>query len=205
MHRTGSQQPCCWLRRIREFFSLCQAALRVRYNHPSHTHTNTHMVKSGQPINSTDCELLECAGYRKQVVPATGVFVKLRWSHICRDHALVPMPSWHTLANICRPCAVSSGDRKLCKALSPKKRSPWEPRKEARAKTVKLICSSDMQPPPSFINWPENRISQAYKASAVTGSFLYTNWQISAKKRWGVQNCVRRILTFEVWSMVGVS
>lgn len=45
------------------------------------------------------------------------------------------------------PCDIYSADKELRNAQSPPMQSPWEKRKKATIKTVKLICSSVMQLP----------------------------------------------------------
>lgn len=98
-----------------------------------------HRANSERPINSTDCEVV----MEKQVVLATGMFVKLSARNGATSVSRTEGELWHQChprtqtANICCPCAVCSGDRKLCKAQSPKKQIPWEKRKEASVKTVK--------------------------------------------------------------------
>lgn len=73
-------------------------------------------------------------------VPQVGflqTFWSLHWGEKSKEKALA---CW-----IVCPCDIYSGDKELRNAQSPPMQSPWEKRKKATIKTVKLICSSVMQ------------------------------------------------------------
>lgn len=81
-------------------------------------------------------------------VPQVGFFQTFWSAHWGKESKEKALACW-----ILCPCDIYSADKELCNAQSPPKQSPWEKRKKATIKTVKLICSSVMQLPAPILAW----------------------------------------------------